>query len=159
MQWISSKVSTFVLPYFTWLFSIFPLFTENQRKDLNHLYLTLLKRVRRSQCWSDIMFSALYHEKSLDDRCFSYWAKYLRKTISQKDGFLLMEQLEVNNHRSKWLEESWRIRCLRRSKRFVLHTDVLSKTLHWMVQDGSFCSTIEKLEHELQTFLLYLESF
>jgi hypothetical protein len=68
--------STFVLPYFTWLFSIFPLFTVKQRNNLNHLYFTLLKRVYRCQCWSDFVFSSLYNEKTLDDLCYVYWEKY-----------------------------------------------------------------------------------
>ena len=37
--------SNFVLPHFTWLFAIFPLFTDTQRTDPIHLYFTLLKRI------------------------------------------------------------------------------------------------------------------
>ena len=41
--------STFVTPYFTWLFSIYPLFTASQQQNLNHLYFTLLKRIMECQ--------------------------------------------------------------------------------------------------------------
>lgn len=64
--------STFILPYFTWTFEIYPLFTETQRTTLNHFYYTLLKRVYRRQCWNDLTFSMLYKEKSLDDCCYKY---------------------------------------------------------------------------------------
>ena len=43
----------YVLPYFTWLFALFPLFSECQRSYLSHFYYTCLKRVLRCQHWLD----------------------------------------------------------------------------------------------------------
>ena len=56
--------STFVTPHFTWLFGLYPLFTDTQRMDLEHLYFTLLKRVYRCQQWEDFVFSSMYNEKT-----------------------------------------------------------------------------------------------
>ncbi len=64
--------STFVLPHFTWLFGLFPLFTHTQRMELNHLYFTLLKRIYRCQYWNDFIFSLMYNERPLDDLCYTY---------------------------------------------------------------------------------------
>jgi hypothetical protein len=63
--------STFVQPHFTWLFSILPLFTGKQQRDLDHLYFVLLKRIYRCTYWDDFMFSIIYNERTLQDLCFS----------------------------------------------------------------------------------------
>jgi Reverse transcriptase (RNA-dependent DNA polymerase) len=151
--------SAFVLPHFTWLFGIFPLFTDAQRKDLNHLYFTLLKRIGHRQCWNDVLFSLLFQEKSLDDACYAYWEKYLRKLAKNKDGFLLLEQSELNAHRSKWLSGDNRIHCLYRSKRFVPHIDTLNTVLNWMREHGTSDSVFEISKDELLSFALFPESF
>ncbi|CAF2134624.1 unnamed protein product [Rotaria magnacalcarata] len=90
--------STFVLPHFTWLFWIFPLFDESQRTSLNHLYFTLLKRACRCQCWEDLIFSSIYIEKHLDDHCYAYREKYLKALDKSKDDYLLWEQSELNEY-------------------------------------------------------------
>jgi hypothetical protein len=151
--------STFVLPYFTWIFAIYPLFTETQRKKLNHLYFTLLKRVYRCQFWEDLFFSLWYNEKSLDDRCFAYWQKYLRSLTRSKDGELLLEQSQLNSHRSRWRDGLQRINCLYRSKRYVPHTDVFGQALRWMEMHGTSDSVVDVKEEELLCFALYSETF
>ena len=150
---------TFVLPYFTWLFAIFPLFTETQREDLNHLYLTLLKRIRYCQYWEDNLFMSMYSERSLHDRCYSYWEKYLKKLDKHRDGFLLTEQLELNKHRSKWQDGHSRIHCLRRSKRFTSHMVTLGKALRWLEDHGTSNSVIELPVDDLNALKLFPESF
>ena len=150
---------TFVLPYFTWLFAVFPLFTETQREDLNHLYLHLLKRIRLCQYWQDNFFMAYHGERSLHDRCYSYWEKYLKKLSKLRDGYLLIEQLEVNRHRSRWRDGKLRIQCLYRSKRFVQYMDPLSKALSWLAHHGTANSIIEIPVEDLVTFKLFPESF
>ena len=89
------------------------------------------------QQWNDFMFSNLYEEISLDDVCYRYWKKYLKKLEKNEDGFLLLEQNAPCQHRNKWLEDKHRIQCLYRSKRFVPHRDVLAKILNWMVGHGN----------------------
>lgn len=150
---------TFVLPYFTWLFAIFPLFTDTQREELNHLYLTLLKRISYCQYWEDNLFMSMYSERSLSDRCFSYWEKYRKKFVKHRDGFLLTEQLEINKHRSRWQEGELRIHCLRRSKRFTSHMATLGKALRWMEDHGTSNSVIELPLDDLTAFKLFPESF
>ena len=151
--------STFVLPYFTWLFGLFPLFTDRQRTDIDHLYCTLLKRLYRGQCWQDFTFLALYHEKPLADRCYAYWEKYIRAWSKSRDGFLLMEQSALNSHRSNWQEGRKPIRCLYRSKRFVTHVDVVGKGLDWMASHGSSDSMVQLDEEDWLCFVQHPESF
>ena len=151
--------STFVLPHFTWLFGLFPLFTHTQRMELNHLYYTLLKRVYHRQCWQDFIFALLHNEKPLDDLCYKYWEKYLKALSRSEDGFLLLEQSSINAHRSLWQDGSKRIRCLHRSKRFVIHIDVLGKVLKWMASHGTSDSIVAYDEEELSRFAQFSDSF
>jgi hypothetical protein len=151
--------STFVLPYFTWLFGLFPLFTHTQRMELNHLYYTLLKRVYRCQHWEDFIFSLIYNERPLDDLCYSYWEKYFKALARSKDGFLLLEQSSLNVHRSLWQEGSESIRCLRKSKRFVPHTDILGKAFKWIVSHGTADSVVALNEDEFLCFAQFPQSF
>ena len=151
--------STFVLPHFTWLFALYPLFTDTQRKDLNHLYFTLLKRIYRCQYWEDFMFSSIYNERPLDDLCFTYWEKYTKALARSSDGYLLLEQSSLSAHRLLWQEGEKRIHCLRRSKRFVPHIDVLGQALRWMASHGSSDSVAVCNEEEFLCFALFPESF
>ena len=133
---------TFVLSHFKWVFGIFPLLTESQRSDLSHLYFTLLKRILHCQHWEDLIFSSIYKEKLLEDHCYKYWEKYLKELAKTRDGYLLLEQSELNTHRSNWQEGATSVRCLRRSKRFVQHRDVLEQTIHSMITHGTAESII-----------------
>lgn len=151
--------STFVLPHFTWLFAIYPLFTETQRCNLNHLYFTLLKRIYRCPYWEDLLFSVLYNEKPLDDLCYAYWERYTKAQEKSIDGYLLAEKSETNDHRCRWLDEKRTIKCLRRSKRFVPHISVLNQALSWMASHGSSDSIINLSDEDLLCFTLYPESF
>jgi hypothetical protein len=146
--------STFVLPNFTWLFGLYPLFTVTQRIELDHLYYTLLKRVYRCQYWDDFTFTFTYKEKELGDLCFKYWERYLMALSRTKDGFLLLEQVALKAHRSDWEEGARKIKCLCRSKRFVSHSDVLGRALWWMDTRGSSDSVVLRNEEELMCFVL-----
>ncbi|CAF1536739.1 unnamed protein product, partial [Didymodactylos carnosus] len=88
--------STFVIPFFTWLFALYPLFTNCQRLTLSHFYYTSLKRVYHCLQWGDLYFSYTYAEKSLDDHCYNYWLKYLNALSQSNDGHLLDEQSVTN---------------------------------------------------------------
>jgi len=47
---------SFVLPLFTWMFPLFPLFSDKQQQELTHFYYTCWKRVLRCHHWSDLFF-------------------------------------------------------------------------------------------------------
>ena len=149
----------FAFPHFTWLFGIYPLFTDTQRSDLTHLYFTLLKRILKCTYWDDRIFTTLYQERTLDDRCYSYWERYLGKLAILNDGYLLSEQSEVNANRSTWTNGELRIQCLYRSKRFVAHMDALGQALRWMQCHGTADSRMDLNEEEFGAFALFPESF
>ena len=151
--------STFVLPIYTWLFALYPLFTAIQREELNHSYYTLLKRLYRCQQWGDFLFASLFGERSLDDRCFTYWEKYLKALEKTEDGFLLIEQHALNAHRSEWQTGRKSIMCMYRSKRFVEHPDVLGMALKWMADHGTSDSVVPMADDELRCFAEWPESF
>lgn len=132
-----SLFSTFIIPFFTWVYALYPLFTDLQRSKINHFYYTVLKRNLKCSQWNNTLFAYAFDERSLDDSCYSYWVKYLKSLDGSLDGFLLIEQMFLNEHRRAWQEEKHRVRCLHRSIRFVKHTDALSKALDWMSNHGS----------------------
>ena len=101
----------------------------------------------------------MYNEKSLDDICYAYWEKYSKALARTSDGFLLMEQSELNAHRTVWQDGETRIKCIRRSKRFVPHLDVLGQALEWMTAHGSADSVVALDQEELLCFALFPESF
>ena len=121
----------YVLPIFTWLLAISPLFSECQRNYLAHFYSTCLKRVLQDQSWSDELFEFVYYEVPLVNRCARYWNKYFKALAVSKDGELLLEQLILNQHRSEWLEGNIKVHGLRRSKRFINHETILEKCWSW----------------------------
>ena len=151
--------STFVLPHFTWLFSLYPLFTDVQQAELDHQYFTLLKRLYRCTSWDDLIFSSTYKEKALSDLCLQYWERYLKALSRTKDGFLLLEQATLNTHRSDWLENNQRVGCMHRSKRFVPHVDVLGQVMWWMAKHGPSDSVVLPDENDSLCFLLFPETF
>ena len=139
--------SCYVLPIFTWLFAIFPLFSEGQRLFLSKFYYTCLKRVLHIQQWSNFFFAFALNEVSLENRCTRYWIKYIRALESSTDGDLLIEQLIFNSHREAWLSGKQRIFGLRRSKRFVDHEAVLQKCFDWY-DDNPLSDTIAQIQHD-----------
>ena len=151
--------STFVLPFFTWLFAIFPLLTSTQRTGLNHFYYTSLKRVYHSLCWKDLFFASVYNERSLDDVCYAYRLKYCKPLASSRDAYLLLEQFIVSTHRSKWEEGNLRIKCLRSSKRFVRHYDVFGLATWWMAEHGMTDSVPVMDDNDFELFATFSETF
>ena len=124
--------STYVVPLFTWLFGIFPLLTSCQQNDLNHFYMSCLKRTLGVWYWNDYMFSALYEERSLDNLCSKYWKKYKKALMNTVDGTLLFEQLALNAFRSQWLDKASVVTHIYRSKRIVPHVSTIEKSLKWL---------------------------
>jgi hypothetical protein len=101
----------------------------------------------------------MYNEKTLDDLCYAYWERYTKALEKSEDGYIILEQSELNTHRSNWLEGERRIHCLYRSKRFVSHVDVLGQVLRWMAMHGTSDSVVELNEEDLFGFTLFPESF
>ena len=151
--------STFVLPFFTWTHALYPLFTDLQRTNLNHFYYTSLKRVYRCLYWNDLFFAFAYNERSLDDLCYAYWIKYLKRLAKSLDGYLLLEQSCLNANRSEWQEGQKSIRCLYRSKRFVVHVDVFGRVLNWMSNHCSTDSIVIINEDDIRCFAEFPETF
>ena len=151
--------STFATPRFTWLFGWYPLFTDTQRMELEHLYFTLLMRVYRCQHWEDFVFSSMYNEKTLGDLCHAYWDKHTKALAITEDGFLLTEQMALNAHRSNRKEGDGRMMGLYRSKRFVPHMDVLGQALAWMASQETPDSIVARNSKEWACFALSPKSF
>ena len=88
--------SAFVSPLFSWIFTIFPLFTATQRNDLDHFYYTCLKRIWHCSEWDDFVFCFVHDEASLSDNCAKYWERYLVHLADSPDGALLLEKAVLN---------------------------------------------------------------
>jgi hypothetical protein len=65
----------YALPHFCWLFCSWFYFTENQQRNINHVFCTGLRIVYALRGWDDITTMILSREKSLHDYIFSYWSR------------------------------------------------------------------------------------
>ena len=151
--------STFVLPFFTWLAAIYPLFSEVQQSNINYFYYTALKRIYHCSHWNDTFFAYAYDQRPLDDLYSTHWTKYLKRLDKSLDGYLLLEHSHLNAYRSQWLEQKKPIRCLHRSKRFVRHTDVFGRASNWLLNRGSPDSIATNDEQDIQCFAEFPETF
>jgi hypothetical protein len=151
--------SAYVLPLFSWLLPLFPLFSVKQQKDLEHFYFVSLKRTLHCLGWSDELFSFMANELTLNDRCAMYWERFLQHLQSSPDGSLLIEKLNQNLHRDEWLQTRSRIACLRRSKRMVDHSPALVTVLGWLASHSRTCSIPEYEIDDIETLRLFPESF
>lgn len=151
--------ATFVLPFFTWSHALYLLFTELQRSNLNnHYYYSSLKRIYHCLHWNDLFFAFAYDERSLDDLCYAYWTKFLKRLAKSSDGYLLLEQSCLNANRSEWQEGKRFIRALYRSKRFVLHVAVFGRVLEWLSNHGSSDSVAMIGVQDIRCFEEFLEA-
>lgn len=83
--------SSFVLPLFTSMYPILALLSKKQQDDLAHFYSTCLRRVLFSFHWNDNLFSFVFDEKMLIDRCAVHWNKFLISPSDSTDDNLLFE--------------------------------------------------------------------
>ncbi|CAM2714927.1 unnamed protein product [Rotaria socialis] len=150
---------TYILPLFTSLFILFPLFTQKQRDDLSHFYYTTLKRIMHCMHWRNTFFAYATDEPSLEDRCTKYWNKYIEALTDSKDGELLLEQANLNAFRSLWLQSQYPIKSIHKSKRFVEHTSILEKCLQWTASNHCQSSVINFEMSEILTLELFPETF
>ena len=123
---------SYILPIFTWIYPVFPLLTRIQQNDLSHFYYSSLRRCLYCLEWNDNFFSFVLDELSLEDRCASYWNRYLIFLADSLDGSLLFEHANLSVFRQCWLNKEFPIACLRRSKRFVPHQSLLEKIVRWI---------------------------
>ena len=151
--------SCFALPLFTWLFAIFPLFTDKQQNDLSHFYYTCLKRISFHMEWQNPFYAFAFNERSLEDRCSAYWDRYFRALAESTDGNLLCEQANFNLYRSMWREGVMSIRGLRRSRRFVGNISVLEKCVSWCSNNATMDSVPCFEEEEIFLLSQFTETF
>ena len=154
-----SLFSTFIIPFFTWVYALHPLFTDHQRSRINRFYYTVLKRTLRCSQWNNHLFAYAFDERSFDDNCYAYWMKYLKALSHSLDGFLLIEQMYLNEHRLAWRDGNRPIRCLRRSVRFVQHLDVFSRAMEWISNHGSADSIAIFDNEDIRCLAEFPESF
>jgi hypothetical protein len=114
LHFVEFFFSIVILPFFTWTYALYPLFTDLQRTNLNHFYYTWFKRVYRYLYWNYLFFAFAYNERSLDDLCYAYWIKYLKRLSKSFDRCLLLEQSCLNVNRPEW---------------FIAHVDVFGRIL------------------------------
>ena len=124
--------TSYILPLFTWLFPLFPLFTSRQRDDLNRFYLSSIRRLLSALHWNNQLFTFITEDEPLDTLCRGYWENYLLHLSNSIDGKLLLEQATLNQHRESWLAGEYPIQCLRRSKRLT-HKTIIEAALEWMM--------------------------
>lgn len=88
--------SSFVLPLFIWVYSIFPLLIENQRNHLSDFYCTSLRRALLCLNWDNELFSFALAEKIIIDRYVAHWNMYLVFISNSTDENLLFEKANRN---------------------------------------------------------------
>ena len=73
-----------VLPLFTWLFPLFPIFTDKQQRELNNFYLTCLTRVLRGLHWQSNLFTYIYNGNHIICRQALLSTKFSRRILVDK---------------------------------------------------------------------------
>jgi hypothetical protein len=150
---------SFVLPIFTWIYPIYPLLSAKQQYDLSHFYYSSLRRILYCLNWNENFFAFVLDEKSLEDRCSSYWEKYLITLADSTDGILLFEKANLNVLRECWIEGCFSVKCLRRSKRFVSNHSIIEKIICWLSSIPSRSSIPSYDIDEIQLLEDFPESF
>ena len=150
---------SYILPLFTWLYPVFPLFTDRQRSLLSHFYFTCLKRVLFCLGLNDFLFAYLFDELSFDDRFYRYWNRYLVALSDSVDRELIFERASLNCLRQSWVDREFSIKCLRVSKRFIDNDSFLERCMKWICSNSSLSSIPEYDLKEIQLLRLFPESF
>ena len=148
-----------VLPIFTWIYPIYPLLTRNQQDGLSKFYYTSLRRTLSSLTWNENLFAFFLDELSLEDRCSSYWNRYLMTLSDSLDGSLIFEKANFSEFRKSWLDKEFSIKGLRRSKRFVPHQSILEKVVTWLSSIPSNSSVPHFDMYEIELLHLFPDSF
>ncbi|CAF4300227.1 unnamed protein product [Rotaria sp. Silwood2] len=80
---------SFALPHFLWLFVTWFYFTENQRKDIEHVYCTGLRLIHNLWGWNDYTTLVLAKDRSLFDYVYDYWERFMKhlSTAPEASGY------------------------------------------------------------------------
>lgn len=81
--------SAFAMPHFIWLFQVWFNFTENQRRSIEHVYISGLRCIYALFKWDDETVLCLSREKSLRDHLFMYWCKFYVHLEKSPDALCL----------------------------------------------------------------------
>ena len=109
--------------------------------------------------WNENPVAFALDEKSLEDKCYSYWMRYLVALSDSIDGQLLFEQANLNMFRQLWLDKRTSIKCLRASKRFISHQSMIEKITNWLVSIPTNSSLLNYEIHEIDLLGNFPESF
>ena len=150
---------SFVLPLFTWIYPIYLLLTLKQQYDLSHGYYSSLRRVLYCSNWNENFFAFALDEKSLEDRRYFYWEKYLLALADSLDGVLLFEKANLNLFRQIWIEKRLSIKCMRTSKRFIPYHSFIEKIVSWMASMPFYSSIPVYASEEIETLRIFPETF
>ena len=82
------------MPHFIWLFPIWFFFTDKQRRDIEHVYISGVRLVFSLRNWDDISTLILSQEKSLLDHLFSYWSKFCIHLEKSHDALCFQQNME-----------------------------------------------------------------
>ena len=148
-----------VLPFFTWIYPVFPLFTRKQRADLSNFYYASLRRTFYCLEWNGSFFSYVFDELSLERRCALYWNRYLHVLADSTDGILLFEKANLAEFRKSWLNKEFSIKGMNRSKRFVPHLSILEKVLTWLSSVPSYSSVPHFDRDDVVLLQIFPETF
>lgn len=107
----------------------------------------------------DYLFTYIFDQLSLDDRCFRYWNRYLIALADSTDGVLLLESAGLNSFRHSWEDREFSVKGLRISKRFIDDKPVFERYMDWISSFSSFLSTIDYDIEEIQLLCIFPESF
>ena len=148
-----------VLPLFTWIHPIYPLFTRKQQDNLPKFYHSSVRRTLCCLEWNEYFISYVFDEISLEDCCLSYWNRFLKALSNSTDGNLIFEKANLGEIRKSWLDKEFSISGLRRSKRFVPHISILEKVLTCLSSVPSDSSISHYKISEINLFQSFLDSF
>ena len=130
-----------------------------QQYDLSHFYYFSLRRVLYCLNWNENFFAFALDEKLLEDRCYSYWEKYLLALADLLDGELLFEKANLNLFRQIWIEKKSSVKCMRTSKRFIPYHSFIEKIVSWMASVPFYSSIPVYAIEEIETLRDFLETF
>jgi hypothetical protein len=148
-----------VLPIFTWIYPVFPLFTRKQQENMSKFYYTSLRRSMNCLHWNELFFASLLDELSFEDRCSAYWNKYLVALSNSIDGNLIFEKANIWEIRKSWLDKEFSISCLRKSKRLVPQTSILEKVVSWLSSVPQNSSVFHYDLHDIELLQNFSDSF
>ena len=128
----------------TWMFALFPLLTECQRVD--HQIFTSHASEGSSVPPFGMTMCLPRHERTLDNRCHSYWAKFLTKLSCSTDGHA--EQFVFCAQRESWREGN---SCRYTDLKGLQHTSAIVKCLDWF--ERSDINSIPEIGRNLELVL------